>query len=88
MKFSQPIATGYHVSSFNLSVPSLKSRRYTSLPLFDVNVGKLSFVACILFIVMLLVGWQEGHLACKKVSGGVLSWLSVWSEVQTCIWPT
>ena len=32
----------------------------------------------------LLVGWQEGHLACKKLSGGVLAWLSVWSEVQTC----
>jgi len=31
------------------------------------------------------VGWQEGHLACKKLSGGVLAWLSVWSEVQTCI---
>ena len=36
----------------------------------------------------LLVGWQEGHLACKKLSGGVLAWLSVWSEVQTCIWPS
>jgi len=30
----------------------------------------------------LLVGWQEGHPACKKLSGGVLAWLSVWSEVQ------
>ena len=28
----------------------------------------------------LLVGWQEGHLACKKLSGGVLAWLSVWSK--------
>jgi len=36
----------------------------------------------------LLVGQQEGHPACKKQSGGVLSWLSVWSEVQTCIWPS
>ena len=36
---------------------------------------------------MLLVGWQEGHPACKNLSGGVLAWLSVWSEVQTCIWP-
>jgi len=40
----------------------------------------------------LLVGQQEGHPACKKLSpackklsGGVLAWLSVWSEVQTCI---
>jgi len=36
----------------------------------------------------LLVGRQEGHLACKKLSGGVLEWLSVWSEVQTCMWPS
>ena len=34
----------------------------------------------------LLVGRQEGHSACKK-SGEVLAWLSVWSEVQTCISP-
>jgi len=33
----------------------------------------------------LLVGQQDGHLACNKLSGGVLPWLSVWSEVQTCI---
>ena len=37
---------------------------------------------------MLLVGWQEGHPASKKPSDGVLVWLSVWSEVQTCIWPS
>ena len=36
----------------------------------------------------LLVGQQEGHPACKKLSGGVLAWLSVWSKVQTCIWPS
>jgi len=30
----------------------------------------------------LSVGRQEGHPACKKLSGGVLVWLSVWSEVQ------
>jgi len=38
------------------------------------------------------VGWtagrEEGHPACKKLSGGVLAWLSVWSKVQTCIWPS
>jgi len=33
----------------------------------------------------LFVGQQEGHPACKKQSGGVLAWLSVWSKVQTCI---
>ena len=35
-----------------------------------------------------LVGQQEGHPACKKLSGWVLAWSSVWSEVQTCIWPS
>jgi len=35
----------------------------------------------------LLVGQQEGHPACKKLSCGVLAWFSVWSEVQTCICP-
>jgi len=35
----------------------------------------------------LLVGWQEGHPACKKLSGGVLAWLSVWSELQIYMWP-
>jgi len=33
----------------------------------------------------LLAGRQEGRPACKKLSGGVLAWLSVWSKVQTCI---
>jgi len=27
---------------------------------------------------MLVVGWQEGHPACKKLSGGVLMLLSAW----------
>jgi len=36
----------------------------------------------------LLVGRQEGHPVCKKLSGGVLAWLSVWSEMQTCIRPS
>ena len=38
------------------------------------------------FSALLLVGRQEGHPACKKLSGEVLAWLSVWSKVQTCIW--
>jgi len=35
----------------------------------------LAFSALTLF-----VGWQEGHPACKKLSGEVLAWLSVWSQ--------
>jgi len=36
----------------------------------------------------LLVGQQEEHPACKKLSGGVLAWLFVWNEVQICISPS
>ena len=47
-------------------------------------VGCTSFSA-----LTLLVGRQEGHPACKKnLSSEVLAWLSVWSEVQTCIRPS
>ena len=37
---------------------------------------------------VLLVGRQEGHLACRKLSDEVLVQLSAWSEVQTCIRPS
>ena len=36
----------------------------------------------------LLVGWQEGHPASRKLSGGVLVWLSAWREVQISIQPS
>jgi len=44
------------------------------------SVDMIAFTA-----LTLLVGQQEGHPVCKKLSGWVLVWLSVWSEVQTCI---
>ena len=55
-----------------------------------VVVFLLLFIKIVITIsdLTLLVGRQEGHLACKKLSGGVLAWLSVWSEMQTCIWPS
>jgi len=33
------------------------------------------------------LGNRKGIRPVKKLSGGVLAWLSIWSEVQTCIWP-
>jgi len=33
---------------------------------------------CAFIALTLLVGQQEGHPACNKLSGGVLVWLSVW----------
>jgi len=41
--------------------------------LFDFNRNYVSIFSAL----MLLVGRQEGHPACKKLSGGVLAWLSV-----------
>jgi len=56
----------------------------STLQLYQVIVNKL-FTEFAFSALTLLVGRQEGHPACKKLSGGVLAWLSVWSEVQTCI---
>ena len=51
--------------------------------LFTVLVERIAFSA-----LTLLVRQQQEHPACKKLSGGVLAWLSVWRDVQTCIWPS
>jgi len=54
---------------------SNSTRSYTK------NAGNLFlfiFVSASTFSALtLLVGQQEGHPACKKLSGGVLAWLSV-----------
>jgi len=42
-------------------------------------------IICAFSALTLFFGWHEGHPVSKKLSGGVLAWLSVWSEVQTCI---
>ena len=49
-------------------------------------LSPFTIITCAFSALMLLVGRQEGHPACKKLSGGVLAWLSACSEVQTCIW--
>jgi len=46
----------------------------------------LMIIIIVCIFLTLLVGWQEGHPACKKLSAGLLAWLCVWGEVQTCIW--
>jgi len=55
-------------------------------PLYSIIVTDADYSA---FSALTLLVWrQEGYPAYKKLSGGVLAWLSVWSEVQTCIWPS
>ena len=70
----------FHFSQSKLSkLVGFETQQYQ-----DINIQNvISFSA-----LTLLVGRQEGHPACKKLSGGVLAWLSVWSEVQTCMWPS
>jgi len=76
---------------WSLSVPSL---RYYVHGYFYVCMSYSRLFLC-LYVLMtafsvltLLVGWQKRHPACKKLSGGVLARLSVWSEVQTYTWPS
>ena len=81
---------------YSLSLASVKSRlvlpfwyRFTwVVPEKGPLNGCVCGVSCSFSALTLLVGRQEGHLACKKLSDGVLGWLSVWSEVQTCIQPS
>jgi len=76
------------VKSFTARMPllaatSAKYNHYRTLTWhFDTAASRQCFAFSAL---TLLVGRQEGHPACKKLSGGVLAWLSVWSKVQTCI---
>jgi len=34
------------------------------------------------------LGGRKGIRPVKNMSGGVMAWLSVWTEMQTCIWPS
>ena len=51
------------------------------------NKRQLTYLHIAFSALTLLVGWQEGHPACKKQSGGVLAWLSAWSEVRLACGP-
>ena len=63
---------------------SQHTHMHTLVALFQVSVYTNRVAQC-----FDAVGWAAGrHPACKNLSGGVLAWLSVWSEVQTCIWPS
>ena len=50
-------------------------------------IANIYYSACAFSALTPLVGRQERHPACKKLSDGVLALLSVWGEVQICIWP-
>jgi len=53
------------------------------LTIIELTYFNFTYVTFVAFSALtLLVGRQERHLACKKLSDGVLAWLYVWSEVQ------
>ena len=70
----------------------LMNRQTESIAISSVNMLNSSFYnrhfkKSAFSALTLLVGRHEGHPARKNLSGEVLAWLSVWSEVQmTCIW--
>jgi len=72
--------TIYMASSVFDITPETPVRTFTY---FIFTVCSYSFSA-----LTLLVGGRKGIRPVKKLSGGVLAWLSVWSEVQTCICPS
>ena len=75
---------GIKMSSFLLSV------YITCTHIYPFN-GCVCVCVCVQWCLQCFdaVGWAAGRASrCKKQSGGVLAWLSVWSKVQTCIWPS
>ena len=79
--------------SFNLKSPWLYARRmlrwYRCPNCFHL-INPVYAHICVYVPSVLWCCWLGSGkgIACKKLSGGVLVWLSVSSEVQTCIWPS
>jgi len=93
MRANHTTASGHRQNKVSLEVAPTISQTQNVLLLLGYNFKfRFAFYITILHLafsaLMLLVGRQEGHPACKKLSGEVLAWLSVWSKVQTCIWPS
>ena len=66
-----------------------------SVRLVFVCFWRFSLYFCVSMLVLLpsvlwccWLGGRKGIRPVENKSGGVLVWLSVWSEVQTCIWPS
>jgi len=77
------------VSAERASARNSNSNSVSRSQTLALNYTSTAFTDAFAFsALMLFVGRQEGHPACKKLNGGVLTWLSVWSKVQTCIWPS
>ena len=89
IKLIYTAATQIHSSSgINTNKAKTTTRTITVVDTWYWSINKTYYIPYSFSALTLLVGRQEGHPACKKLSGGVLMWLSVWSKVLTCIWPS
>ena len=58
-------------------------------PMFVCSLCMLLYIDMNAFSALtLLVGQQERHPACKKLTGRILAWLCVRGVVHICIWPS
>ena len=89
LKKGRKNAAGYLLSCLHCMMQLIGSFVCCQLCSYEILVMVIAAVHVLFAFsaLMLLVGRQEGHPACKKLRGGVLAWLSVWGEVQICIWP-
>ena len=71
VKFSRAVFMLRHRTDIQTDILGILSDRYT----------------CAFSALTLLVGQQEEHPACKKLSGGMLVRLCVWVKMQICICP-
>jgi len=90
--FIQPTFAGinrinlYHI--IRQTVPNITDPVTKRIFPYIISTHVLSQFKFIASVLTLLVGQQEEHPTCKKLSGEVLAWLFARSEVQTCIWPS
>ena len=79
---SQPKKTGlvWGLAATRHSVYIHQMNRMNSRNDFGHDDSTINIVMAIIIIIIIII--------IKKLSSGVLAWLSVWSEVQTCIWPS
>ena len=66
--------------------------RYVALGHLIICVVLIGPTSCSLLVPSSLwhcwLGGRKGIRPVKNLSDGLLAWLSVWSEMQTCIWPS
>ena len=79
--------SSYCNTALTITLPREKEASQT-LP--DIHRFSISFSGRFLPSVLwhCCLGGRKGIRPVKTLSGGVMAWLSVWSEVQTCIWPS